>query len=115
MRYVRIGRRLVFVLLLAMTPVIAVYTYWSAQWSRRNYIADLKRETRATTRALAPVVSGYIQRAQWREVHQMLQRMSADGTEGAVLQSDGKLWYIPAQPRYHLSSRKSITTFAANL
>src|SRR5215471_16051573 len=71
-------------LLLAMTPVIAVYTYWSAQWSSRNYIADLKRETRATTRALAPVVSGYIQRAQWREVHQMLQRMSADGTEGAV-------------------------------
>jgi len=84
-------------LLLAMTPVIAVYTYWSAQWSSRNYIADLKRETRATTRALAPVVSGYIQRAQWREVHQMLQRMSADGTEGAVLQSDGKLWYTVAE------------------
>jgi signal transduction histidine kinase len=97
MRYVKIGRRLVFVLLLAMTPVIAVYTYWSAQWSRRNYIADLKRETRATTRALAPVVSGYIQRAQWKEVHQMLQRMSADGTDGAVLHSDGTLWYAVAE------------------
>jgi signal transduction histidine kinase len=76
-----------------MTPVVAVYSYWSAQWSSRNYIADLKRETRATTRALAPVVAGYIQRAQWTEVHQMLQRMSADGTEGAVLQSNGQLWY----------------------
>jgi two-component system NtrC family sensor kinase len=93
MRHVRIGRRLVLVLLLAMTPVVAVYTYWSAQWSSGTYIADLKRETRATTRALAPVVAGYIQRAQWTEVHQMLLRMSTDGTEGAVLQSNGHLWY----------------------
>ena len=89
----RIGRRLVLVLLLAMTPVIAVYTYWTAQWSSRNYIADLKRETRATTRALAPVVAGYIQRRQWTQVHEMLQRMSADETDGAVLQSNGELWY----------------------
>jgi two-component system, NtrC family, sensor kinase len=81
------------VLLLAMTPVVAVYTYWSAQWSSRNYIADLKRETRATTRALAPVVAGYIQRGQWTQVHEMLKRMSADDTEGAVLQSNGELWY----------------------
>jgi two-component system, NtrC family, sensor kinase len=97
MRHVKIGRRLVLVLLLAMTPVIAVYTYWSAQWSRRNYIADLKRETRATTRALAPVVAGYIQHGQWTEVHRMLQRMSADGTEGAVLRSNGSLWYAVAE------------------
>jgi len=93
MRHVRIGRRLVLVLLAAMTPVVAVYTYWSAQWSRRNYLSDLKREIRATTRALAPVVAGYIQHGQWTEVHQMLQRMSANGTEGAVLQSNGQLWY----------------------
>jgi two-component system, NtrC family, sensor kinase len=81
------------VLLLAMTPVVAVYTYWSAQWSSRNYIADLKRETKATTRALAPIVSGYIDRGQWTQVHDVLQRMSADGTEGAVLHNDGRLWY----------------------
>jgi signal transduction histidine kinase len=81
------------VLLLAMTPVVAVYTYWSARWSSRNYIADLKRETRATTRALAPVVADYIQRGHWTQVHEMLQRMSADETEGAVLQSNGELWY----------------------
>jgi len=80
-----------------MTPVIAVYTYWSAQWSRRNYIADLKKETRATARALAPVLAGYIQHAQWTEVHQMLQRMSADGTDGAVLQSNGDVWYAVAE------------------
>lgn len=90
---VRIGRRLVLVLLLAMAPVVAIYTYWSAQWTSSNYLADLKRETRATTRALAPVVAGYIQRGQWSQVHEMLQRMSADGTEGAVLQSNGELWY----------------------
>jgi signal transduction histidine kinase len=96
----RIGRRLTLVLLLAMTPVVAVYTYWSAQWSSHNYIADLKRETRATTRALAPVVAGYIQRGQWSQVHEMLQRMTADGTEGAVLQRNGELWYaVSALPR----------------
>jgi len=93
MRHVKIGRRLVLVLLVAMTPVVAVYTYWSVEWSNRNYITDLKRETRATTRALAPVVANYIARSQWVEVHQILQRMGADGTEGAVLQSDGQLWY----------------------
>src|SRR6516165_7351683 len=93
MRHVKIGRRLVLVLLLAMTPVVAAYTYWSVEWSNRNYIADLKRETRATTRALAPVVASYIARSQWREVHQILQRMGADGTEGAVLQNNGQLWY----------------------
>jgi two-component system NtrC family sensor kinase len=76
-----------------MTPVIAVYTYWSVQWSSRNYIADLKRETRATTRALAPVVASYIARSQWMEVHQILRRMGADGTEGVVLQRNGQLWY----------------------
>ena len=81
------------VLLLAMTPVVAVYSYWSARWSTRNYIADLKRETRATTRALAPVLADYIQRGQWDQVHHTLQRMSADETEGAVLQSNGELWY----------------------
>jgi len=104
MRHVRIGRRLVLVLLLAMTPVVAVYTYWSAQWSSRNYITDLKRETRATTRALAPVVAGYIQRGQWTEVHQMLQRMSADGTEGAVLQTNGQLWYTVAELPHGLTA-----------
>src|SRR5438132_1328746 len=90
---VKIGRRLVLVLLLAMTPVVAVYTYWSAQWSRRNYIADLKRETASTTRALAPVVAGYVEQRQWKQVHEMLQRMSAGGTDGAVLQANGELWY----------------------
>jgi signal transduction histidine kinase len=97
MSRVRIGRRLVLVLLLAMTPVVAGYTYWSAQWSSRNYIADLKRETRATTRALAPVMAGYLERAQWVEVHQMLRRMSADGTEGAVLHSDGQAWFVTGE------------------
>ena len=87
-----------------MAPVIAVYTYWSAQWSRRNYIADLKRETRATTRALAPVVAGYIEHTQWAEIHEMLQRMSADGTDGAVLQSDGDVWYAVAELPHGLTA-----------
>ena len=58
---VKIGRRLILVLLLALTPVVAVYTYWSVRWSGQNYIADLKRETRATMRGIAPILSGYVQ------------------------------------------------------
>jgi hypothetical protein len=50
MARVRIGRRLAFILLLTVTPAVAVYTYWSIQWTRQSYIADLKRETRATMR-----------------------------------------------------------------
>jgi signal transduction histidine kinase len=97
MARVRIGRRLVLVLLLAMAPVVATYTYWSVRRASRNYIADLKRETGATTRALAPVVAGYIQGGQWPEVDKMLKRMSADETEGAVLKPGGEVWYAVSQ------------------
>jgi len=96
---VTIGRRLVLVLLLAMTPVVAVYTYWSARWSSRNYIADLKRETAATTRALAPVLATYLQQEQWAKVREILQRLSADETASAVLHRDGQPWYsVPEVP-----------------
>jgi signal transduction histidine kinase len=88
-----------------MTPVVAIYTYWSAQWSSRNYIADLKRQTRATTRAFAPIVAGYIERGQWSQVHELLWRMSADGTDGAILQPNGQLWYaVVTLPRELLAT-----------
>jgi two-component system, NtrC family, sensor kinase len=93
---VRIGRRLVFVLLLALTPVLALYTYWSIQWSRQNYIADLKRETRATMRGIVPVLASYARHGHWRQLDELLQRMSTDGTEAALLKGNGELWYAAA-------------------
>ncbi|MGH7935159.1 MAG: sensor histidine kinase [Candidatus Binataceae bacterium] len=89
----RIGRRLVLVLLLAVAPIVAVYTYWSVEWSRQNYVADLKRETRATMRGLSPVLAGYVQQEQWAQVRKMFHRLSADGTESALLKLDGERLY----------------------
>jgi hypothetical protein len=39
-------------------------------------------------------MAGYLERVQWAEVHRMLRRVSADGTEGAVLYSDGEAWFM---------------------
>jgi signal transduction histidine kinase len=89
---VKIGRHLVFVLLLAVTPVVAIYTYWSVRWSGQNYVADLKRETRATMRGITPVLASYVQAAQWARVDELFDRMSVDGTEGALLKANGDLY-----------------------
>jgi pentatricopeptide repeat protein len=73
-------------------PVVVVYTYWSVQWSRQSYIADLKRETRATVRGLAPVLAGYAQHGQWTQIEELFQRMRADGTKSVLLRDNGELW-----------------------
>ena len=50
---VKVGTPTTLVLLLALTPTDALYTYWSTTRSTRTYIDDLKRETRATSAALS--------------------------------------------------------------
>jgi CHASE3 domain sensor protein len=62
---VKVGTRLTLVLLLALTPVIAFYTYWSATRSTRTYIDDLERETRATSRALVPALENDLRTREW--------------------------------------------------
>jgi hypothetical protein len=91
MRAVKVGTRLTLVLLLALTPVVAVYTYWSVTRSTRTYIDDLKRETRASTRALVPVMENDLRQHEWDQIHDVLRRMSRDGTWSAVFDSAGKL------------------------
>ena len=80
MKAVKVGTRLTLVLLLALTPVVAVYTYWSVARSTRTYIDDLKRETRASTRALVPAVENDLREHEWDQIHDVLRRMSRDGT-----------------------------------
>ena len=91
----RVGTRVTFVLLLALTPAVATYTYWSVQRSTRTYITDLKRETHATTRGLAPSLENEIKEGRWDQIRSVLARISTEGTESALFGLDGKLWYAP--------------------
>ena len=95
MWFVRVGSRVTFVLLLALAPAVATYTYWSVQRSTRTYINDLKRETRATTRGLAPALENEIREGRWDQVRSVLARISTEGTESALFGLDGKLFYAP--------------------
>src|ERR1700738_4076439 len=77
---VKVGTRLTLVLLLALTPTVALYTYWSTTRSTRTYIDDLKRETRATSRALGPALENDLGAREWDQIDRVLQRLSAEGT-----------------------------------
>ena len=92
---VRVGTRVTFVLLLALTPAVATYTYWSVERSTRTYITDLKRETHATTRGLAPALENEIREGRWDQVRSVLSRISTEGSEGALFGLDGKPVYAP--------------------
>jgi two-component system, NtrC family, sensor kinase len=93
MKAVKVGTRLTLVLLLALTPVVALYTYWSVARSTRTYIDDLKRETRASTRALVPAVENDLLENEWDQIHDVLKRMSRDRTTlSALFDTQGRLW-----------------------
>ena len=98
MKTVKVGTRLTLVLLLALTPVVTIYTYWSVARPTRTYIDDLKRETRASTRALVPAVENDLRVDERDQIYDVLRRMSRDGTLSALLNSEGKLWL--AQPGF---------------
>src|ERR1700720_2446318 len=90
---VKLGTRLTLVLLLALTPVVAIYTYWSTSRATRTYIDDLKRETRATSRALVPALENDLREHELDQIEDVLQRLSIEGTVGALFGSEGKLVY----------------------
>ncbi|HZO83462.1 MAG TPA: HAMP domain-containing sensor histidine kinase [Candidatus Binataceae bacterium] len=92
---VKVGTRLTLVLLLAVTPVIAVHTYLSVQRATNASIADLKREIRASVRALVPAVDNDLRERQWDQILNELQRMSVNETRVALFTADGNPWYIP--------------------
>jgi signal transduction histidine kinase len=93
MKAVKVGTRLTLVLLLALTPVVAVYTEWSVARSIRTYSDDLTRETRASTRALRPAVENDLRVGEWDQIHNVLQRMSRDGMLGTLFDAQGKPWH----------------------
>lgn len=93
---VKIGTRFTLMLLLTLTPVLAVYTYWSVQRSTEIYTSDLKRETRATARSLRAALYDDIRVGRWHRVGDLFSRIKRDGTAAAVFNSQGGLWYAPA-------------------
>src|SRR5262245_58099029 len=88
----KVGTRLTLVLLLALTPVLVSYMYWSVRRSSIVYVHDLKRDIRATTRSLAPALENDLLRKEWNEVDDVLRRMTDDTTRVALLNQDGTLW-----------------------
>ena len=120
MNAVKVGTRLTIVLLLALTPVVTVYTYWSVARSTRTYIDDLKRETRASTRALVPALENDLRENEWDQIHDVLRRMSRDGTLSALFNSRAGLWLaepifpnalVPKPADFHQTDSQRFTEF----
>src|ERR1700719_2442694 len=93
---VKVGARLTMVLLLAVTPVIVGYAWWSVQRSSKAYITDLKGELRTAGMGLAPAMENDLRGNEWAEVRNVLEQMSTDSTSAALLSSGDRLWYAPA-------------------
>ena len=119
---VKVGNRLTLVLLLALTPVVAIYTYWSATRSTRTYIDDLKRETRATSRALVPALENDLRTREWDQIDDVLKRMSVEGTLGALFSPQGGMVYaaanfpaglVPSTEKIGLSGSRGSVEFEA--
>ena len=119
---VKVGTRLTLVLLLALTPTVALYTYWSTTRSTRTYIDDLKRETRATSRALGPALENDLRAREWDQIDDVLQRMSAEGTLGALFSPEGKPLYAatgfppglaPSADKFGLSGSRGFVEYEA--
>lgn len=120
MKAVKVGTRLTLVLLLALTPVVAIYTFWSVTRSTRTYIDDLKRQTRASTRALVPTMDNDLRENEWDQIHDILKRMSRDGTSAALFDTEGKLWMaqpsfphalVPAAAEFELANSRRFAEF----
>ena len=85
----KIGTRVTLVLLASVTPLLAVYMYVSILESTQVYVEDLKREARATTRALEAALAPDIAQQDWPSVGGALERIRPYDVEAAVLSTDG--------------------------
>src|SRR3984885_12810824 len=80
-------------MLLCVTPVLAGYMYFSIGHSSRIYAEDLKRETRATSRALQAALEGDIAEGDWKSVRAAFERIRHDGVGAALRDSSGKIGF----------------------
>ena len=88
---VKIGTRQTLATLVCVAPVLAGYTYFWINHSTQIYIGDLKRETRATTRALQGALEVDIAEGDWKSVRNAFERIRGDKVEAALLDSSGNI------------------------
>ena len=86
---VKIGTRQTLVMLLCVAPVLVGYMYFSISRSTRVYVDELKRETRATTRALQAALEVDIAEGDWKAVSHAFERIRREDVEAALLDSSG--------------------------
>jgi two-component system NtrC family sensor kinase len=89
----KIGTRLAVGLLVALTPVVSVYTYNRVRTSAKIFEQDLKRETRASEMALNEAIRLDIQRSEWNDIRAVFESIRQQGLAVAVLDKSGKLRY----------------------
>jgi two-component system, NtrC family, sensor kinase len=92
---VKIATRLTTILLLCVIPVLGGYMYFNVHQSTRAYVEDLKRETRATTRALQAALGPDIDLREWADIKSVLARVRQDDVAAAVFDLDGKPMFVP--------------------
>jgi two-component system NtrC family sensor kinase len=96
---VKIGTRQTLAMLACVAPVLAGYMYFSISHSTQIYIDDLKRETRATTRALQAALEEDIAEGDWNSVGHAFERIRREAVEAAVLDSSGDIKFsLPGFP-----------------
>jgi two-component system NtrC family sensor kinase len=88
---VKIGTRQTLAMLVCVTPVLAGYMYFSIGHSTKIYAEDLKRETRATSRALQAALEVDIAEGDWKAVKNAFERIQRDGVEAALLDTSGRV------------------------
>ncbi len=91
MKRMKIGTRLTLALLVALTPILLLRTYWAIHQSTIVYLEDLKREVRATSRSLALEVNEDVAAGEWDEVDSIFSQIKDSGIEVALLKPDGTL------------------------
>jgi signal transduction histidine kinase len=92
---VKIATRLTTILLVCVIPVIGAYMYFNLHQSTRSYVDDLKRETRATTRALQAALGPDIDLREWGDIKSALSRVRQDDVAAGVFGLDGKPMLLP--------------------
>jgi len=108
---VKIGSRLALVLLMALTPVLAIYTYFNFELSSHVYIDNLKRETRATTRGLRAALFNDVQANEWEQVRSVLGQIRDQGTEAAIFKPDHHIWFaLPDFPKRLFPDQEAFRT-----
>lgn len=96
---VKIGTRLTLVLLGCLTPLLAVYVYLSVRVSSRIYDEDLRRQTRATERALGAALRVDVNGGNWADIREEIQAMAAQRIFAALLDSSGRVRFsLPSFP-----------------